>query len=145
MRRSTGGPVNWTSSTPLPSSIFTILVMSYNDLMTTLPELSTRSTYHLQIGDNFTADHAANGRRSFARTFSRLIWYWRMSLHSANILKAGGTRCLSWAQHLRSIFSSSEIVDTCYNNKQVSQLVTIWLTITSCKILFQTKLSFVNN
>lgn len=65
------------------------------------------STRNLQTGDDFAGDHATAGSMSSVRTFSRLIWYWRMFHHSAKTARTGYARWHSWAERIRGMRVSS--------------------------------------
>lgn len=91
-------PVNWPAEHPpqnrwVPRS----LSSSRSD------EHLTSSTCYLQTGNDFAVDHEAVGKMLFTRTSSRLIWYKWMLQCSTKTFIAGGTRWLSWAQHLHSL------------------------------------------
>lgn len=77
-----GGLANWASSTLSVSLVFP------GSIMFCLPELSTCSIRHLQIGVVLAAGHAAAERTSSSMTSSRLIWHWRLFWRSAKTVRA---------------------------------------------------------
>lgn len=94
-------PVNQASPVSSLNAMFTGLVTSCKELMITLHEPSTSLACYLQTGDNLAATDLQQINLELEDNFDAIV-------------RAGGTRSLSWDQHLHGMrFSSS-------NNNQLA-------------------------